>query len=43
MKSLMFQFRIHKSTISQHIKLVCRAIYYALAKDYKKTPDCKEE
>ena len=41
--SLMYQYRIHKSTISQFVPEVCKAIYSVLAPDYMKLPSSKEE
>ena len=41
--SLMYQYRIHRSTISQFIPDVCKAIYKVLAPDYMKIPSDKEE
>ena len=41
--SLMYQYRIHRSTISQFIPEVCKAIYKVLAPDYMKIPSDKEE
>ena len=39
----MYQYWIHRSTISQFIPDVCKAIYKILAPDYKKIPNDKEE
>ena len=39
----MYQYRIHRSTISQFIPDVCKAIYQVLAPDYMKIPSDKEE
>ena len=41
--SLMYQYRIHRSTISQFIPDVCKAIYKVPAPDYMKIPSDKEE
>ena len=42
-ESVMFQFQIYESTISQFIELAHRAIHNELAKDYMKTPDFEGE
>ena len=39
----MYQYRIHKSTISQFVPEVCKAIYSVLTPDYMKLPSSKEE
>ena len=39
----MYQYRIHKSTISQFAPEVCKAIYSVLAPDYMKIPSSKED
>ena len=41
--SLMYQYRIHKSTISQFVPEVCKAIYSVLAPDYMKLPSSNKE
>ena len=41
--SLMYQFRIHRTTIGQFILPVCTAIYEALKDDYLKLPSTKNE
>ena len=42
-QSLMYQFRIHRTTISQIIQEVCSAIYKALQPDYMKLPSSPQE
>ena len=42
-KSLMYQFRIHSSTISLFIPKVCEAIYQALEDEYFSMPRTQEE
>lgn len=42
-ESLSYQFRIHRSTISQFIPVVCKAIYETLKPDYLAIPDTEEE
>ena len=39
----MYQYRIHKSTISQFVPEVCKAIYSVLAPDYMKLPSSNKE
>ena len=41
--SLMYQYRIHKPTISQFVPEVCKAIHSVIAPDYMKIPSSKEE
>ena len=42
-ESLMYQYRIHRSTISQFIPTVCQAIYFTLKDEYLKLPSTAEE
>ena len=42
-ESLMYQFRIHRTTISQIIQEVCSAIYKVLQPDYMKLPSSPQE
>ena len=42
-QSLMYQFRIHRSTISVFIPKVCDAIYNALQEEYFSLPSSKEQ
>ena len=42
-RSLMYQFRIHRSTIEQFIEPVCAAIYKVMAPDYMKVPNSENE
>ena len=42
-RSLSFQFRIGKSTISEIVMDVCTALLNTLKKEYLKTPDNKEK
>ena len=42
-ESLMYQFRIHRSTISQFVPHVCDVIYRALKKDYLTLPSCEDD
>ena len=39
----MYQFRIHRATISQIIQEVCSAIYKVLQPDYMKLPSSPQE
>ena len=39
----MYQFRIHKTTISQIVQEVCSAIYKVLQPDYMKLPSPPQE
>ncbi|XP_057310614.1 uncharacterized protein LOC130648579 [Hydractinia symbiolongicarpus] len=42
-ESLMYQFRIHKTTISQFILTVCQEIYLSFKDQYLHLPNTKEE
>ena len=42
-ESVMYQFRIHRTTISQIIQEVCSAIYKILQPDYMKLPSSHQE
>ena len=43
MESLMYQFRIHRSTITLFIPRVCEAIYKVLAPEYMRVPTTEPE
>ena len=43
MESLMYQYRIHSTTIGLFIQPVCRAIFHVLAPQYMKCPDSEQE
>ena len=42
-ESLMYQFRVHRSTIAQLVPHVCEVIYKTLKKDYLTLPLCEED
>ena len=42
-ESLMYQFRIHRTNISEIIKEVCSAIYKVLETDYMKVSSFRQE
>lgn len=42
-QSLMYQYRVHQTTISQFIPKVCDAIYEVLKEDFLSMPDTKEK
>ena len=41
--SLMYQYRIHRTTISKYIPEVCNAIYDALSPEYMRVPSSENE
>ena len=43
MESLMYQYRIHSTTLGLFIQPVCRAIFHVLAPQYIKCPDSEQE
>ena len=42
-ESVIYQFRIHRTTVSQIIKEVCSAIYKVLETDYMKVSSFRQE